>query len=455
VRRVTLKLPKVITSEEEHNARSCDSADLIHRCPSVKTPAALQNRSLGLRHFRGVTACFVCRCTHTHTIIIMASVNADAAAAVGRLCVAPVALDSKPTDSGKRGADLSDEEEVLARKKSKTTDAARRFHCTPATLLETLREYGVAVLPNVLNEGEIAAMRTGAWSTLEHLCQHASVPLKQANPATWKSFDEIIPNHSMLLQHYGVGHAQFIWDLRQNPKVVAPFAEMWKCKPNDLLVSFDAMSFHLPPETTGFGHFKSSWWHTDQSPLRNDFECIQSWVTAYDVNEGDATLAVLVGSHKHHNTLRAAAEAACAGDKTKKAKSDWFRINEAQLRAFKNLGCEEAYITCGAGSMVFWDSRTLHFGRESLATRAKPNFRCIAYVCMLPRRTVAPARNAKEDVFKRKQEAFKKRNMTSHWANKCILFSKAPWTWGKRVPPRIDPIPEPVLTPLGRKLAGF
>ena len=54
----------------------------------------------------------------------------------------------------------------------------------------------------------------------------------------------------MLLQHWKVGHSQFIWNLRQNPKIVNIFAKIWDCKQDELLTSFDGASFHLPSEIT-------------------------------------------------------------------------------------------------------------------------------------------------------------------------------------------------------------
>lgn len=331
-------------------------------------------------------------------------------------------------------------------KKSKSPNASQPYFCTPAAAAETLRKYGLAIVPNVLDATEIGAMKVGAWSAMEHLCRHTATPLKQDMPSTWSSFRELLPIHSMLLQHYGIGHAPFIWDVRQNSKVVAPFADIWKCKPEELLVSYDGMSFHFPPETIGYGNYRKSWFHTDQSPLRNEFECVQSWVTAYDVNDGDATLAVLVGSHLHHRTLREGALAS-----SNKGKSEWYALSESEIARYKDLGCTEHFVTCPAGSLVLWDSRTIHFGRESLKSRAEPNFRCIVYVCMVPRSKVT-----KPSIFKRRQEAFENRRMTSHWPNKCLLFAKQPRTWGRDIQlPKVDPFPEPVLTPLGRKLVGY
>jgi hypothetical protein len=192
-------------------------------------------------------------------------------------------------------------------------------------------------------------------------------------------------------------------------------------------------------------------------------------VTAYDVGADDATLSVLVGSHRHHSLLK---DSINLQDKnpSKNGKSDWYKITpEQQAMLIDDHGCTEHHITCPAGSMVFWDSRTEHCGRESLKTRNpdKPNFRCVAYICMLPRSAMpAPSKIAKNKTAEmakgtalakllvRRNKAFKERRMTTHWPTKCTLFSKAPQTYGKPLP-KVDPFPEPVLTALGRSLVGL
>ena len=173
-----------------------------------------------------------------------------------------------------------------------------RYIATPDNLKETLEEYGVAIIPSVLNDEECSQMASGMWDTLEDWTQHWDTQITRDNPASWKNIRDLFPKHSMLIQQYGLGHAQFIWNLRQNPKCVEIFAKLWNCSPEELLVSFDAASFHMPPEVTNIGWHRKTWVHTDQSYLRNDFECIQSWATAFDVNEGDATLAFYEKSHK-------------------------------------------------------------------------------------------------------------------------------------------------------------
>ena len=110
----------------------------------------------------------------------------------------------------------------------------------------------------------------------------------------------------------------------------------------------------MPQERTGCGWYRdNNWLHTDQSYQRNGFECLQSWVTSFDVNKGDATLTFLEGSNRYH------------GDFAKRFGSnpgDWNKLaNNDEVNFYiQEKGC----IRCPAGSMVFWDSRTIHVKRR-------------------------------------------------------------------------------------------
>ena len=167
--------------------------------------------------------------------------------------------------------------------------------------LSTLEKYGVAVIPSVFTELETKDLLDKMWSFFEHITKKFKTPIKRDKPETWKSFYSLYPLHAMLIQRFGIGHAQFAWDARQNIKAVEIFSELWSVEPEDLLVSFDGSSFHLPPETTNRGwNRNNTWYHSDQSFTRNDFECAQSFVTLNDINVGDGTLAFMEGSHKYH-----------------------------------------------------------------------------------------------------------------------------------------------------------
>jgi len=89
------------------------------------------------------------------------------------------------------------------------------------------------------------------------------------------------------------------------------------------------------------------------------------------VNVGDATLQFLEQSSKYHeefgNTL------------SNKYVKDWYT----------QKGCVLKRVICSAGSIILWDSRTMHQGVESIQKRKSPNFRTVVYVCMTPRKLVS------------------------------------------------------------------
>ncbi len=316
-----------------------------------------------------------------------------------------------------------------------------RFLATKDTVLKVLDQYGVAIIPNVLNEVEITNMKDGIWSYLEHITSEFDIPIDRNIEKTWKSFYQLLPMHAMMIQHWQIGHAQFLWDIRQNPKIVDVFATIWNVKPDELLVSFDGASFHLPPEITNRGYYRGNkWYHTDQRLSDSAFKCIQSWVTAFDVNEGDATLTLLEGSHKYHSELAKQFEKI---DIT----TDWYKLNENELQFYEQNDCNIKDITCPAGSMVLWDSRTIHAGKEVIKGRSTPNFRLVAYLCYIPRTLATPAN------IRKKKKAFEEQRTTSHWPHRPKLFSKYPRTYGATLPTVVD-IDSPKLTPLGYKLAG-
>jgi hypothetical protein len=325
---------------------------------------------------------------------------------------------------------------------SKASYVYQRYVTDASGLKKTLEKYGVAIIPKVLTTTECDNMYSGMWDALEHLTSGWTVPLNRDDPSTWSSISFLLPLHSMLMQHWGIGHAQYIWDLRQNPKILAIWKTLWNTE--DLLVSYDGISCHLPPETTGRGWLlrPGGWLHTDQSYTRNDFECVQSWVTCRDVLTGDATLMVLEGSHKYHGAFALAYPTAVSKD-------DWYRLDDNQRTFYIDKGCKPVYIKCPKGSMVFWDSRTIHCGQEAMKGRTSTNIRSIVYLCYTSR-TLA----TKADL-KKKQKYLNERRMTTHWPHKVKVFPKLPRLYPGQVVPTLNELPEPILNSTGMALAGF
>ena len=313
----------------------------------------------------------------------------------------------------------------------------REHYVNKNNILDKINKDGVAVIKDVLNQEELKLARKGSWQTLNYLTKNLEKPIQKKDPSSWKTLYELFPIHSMLIQHWKIGHAQYVWDIRQNEKVVDVFSKIWN--DSNLLTSFDGISFHLPPEQTNRGWYRGNdWFHTDQSPLKIGLKCVQGIVTLYDVNKGDASLRVLKGSNNYHQDF--------FNHFNNQEKNDWYKIKDEEMSYFDNF--ERNTILAKAGSLILWDSRTFHQGIEPRKTREKPNFRSIVYVCMTPR-----SWSDEKNILK-KQKAFNEMRLTSHWPHKVKLFPKNPRTYGKELG-AIASLKKPILSDLGKKLAGF
>lgn len=323
------------------------------------------------------------------------------------------------------------------------TYEGEKYYTTKEKLKKTIEKYGVAIIPNVFSDIECDSIYSKMWDFFEHITNKWNVPLNRQNQKTWKNFNNLCPLHSMLVQYYGIGQAQFAWEARQNQKAIDIFSYLWKT--NDLLVSFDGSSLHLPPEITNRGWYHKSWYHTDQSYTRNKFECVQSFVTLRDINDGDATLAVMESSNKYHEHFKNTFGI--------NNKDDWYKLSENQEKYYFDKGCKYKRIKCPKGSMVFWDSRTIHCGVEPLKNRNSSNIRAVVYLCYSPKKLIT------EKNLEKKQNAFNNLRTTNHYPCSIKLFPKKPRTYGNNTNEnlinKINEIEPPVLTPLGKKLAGF
>jgi ectoine hydroxylase-related dioxygenase (phytanoyl-CoA dioxygenase family) len=306
-------------------------------------------------------------------------------------------------------------------------------------LEKTLEEYGVAVIPSVLSKDECKKIVEGFWDYFEHISQKWPTPISREDSRTWRGIYRLYPLHSMLIQFFNIGQAQFCWDVRQNPAVADIYSRIYNCPAEKLLVSFDGVSFAAPPEETGRGWWKNTWYHCDQSFARNERECIQGWVNAYPTRVGDATLAIMEGSHKYHAEFR---------EKFHTSSGEWKKLTPEEQQFYVDKGCSYRRIMCPRGSLVLWDSRTIHCGTEAIKGREKPNFRAVVYVCYGPREL------ATEKNIKKKQQAFQEMRLTTHHPYRVRLFAKYPRTYGGEVP-EITQINPPILTDLGKKLAGL
>ena len=330
---------------------------------------------------------------------------------------------------------------------------------------ERVRAVGVSCLSSVLTEVECREMNDGMWKTIEYLTSNLKAPIKRGEPNTYRGIFELAPNHGGLIQHHRMGHADYVWKLRGNTKLLEAYTHIYNCKAEDLLVSFDGINCSLGPimGVRKRGMYQGrSWLHLDQRLSDRSERCVQSWVTANDIEVGDGTLVFLSGSHLLHEKF-----AKHFG--LKKETKDWFKLNPEHEKWYEEQGCKRICLTVPAGSQVFWDSRTVHSGQEALyeedcPKRSKPRTaRNVAYLCYQPREKTTLKKRKR--IFDESDPWFLR--LSSHWPNNMKLFGQYPRTFGNEVPEgccQSDPtrywsfvpdLPMPKLNKLARRLAGI
>ena len=171
------------------------------------------------------------------------------------------------------------------------TFAGEEFYTSPKGAKAMLEKYGLAIIPDRLTPEECQQMNEGMWNTAEYLTSKLSKPLKRSDPSTYYSVINLLPKDGGLFQKYGWGHAQYVWDVRSHPKVAEVFEEVYGTK--ELLVSFDGINCGLGPvindpkilpEQKGMYQGKHNL-HCEQRFIMNDFEQLQTWVTANPIGK--------------------------------------------------------------------------------------------------------------------------------------------------------------------------
>ena len=184
---------------------------------------------------------------------------------------------------------------IISLKNETLTYTGNHFHTTPSGAKEMLEKYGIAIIPDRLNSEECQQMNEGMWQTAEYLTSKLSKPLKRSDPTTYETVFQLESEMGGLIWNWGWGHAQYVWDVRSNPKVSEVFEEVFDTK--DLLVSFDAINCNLGALTPSqkYTYKGKHNLHCDQRFTKNDFECVQTWLSANPVGVGDGTLRILLG----------------------------------------------------------------------------------------------------------------------------------------------------------------
>jgi len=250
--------------------------------------------------------------------------------------------------------------------------------------------------------------------------------------SNWK---EAFPRHNKIGIFAGpAGQIQVLWDIRQDPRIVNLFAQIWNT--NDLIVSMDGLSLMCPPEIREGGHL-DPWPHVDQAILRwqdnvahNNHPplgfvsesslktkpfTIQGQFLFEDSFEGDGGFYCIPKSHLQFTEFAPPVETLEAMEIPKNEKS---KEKHAFLLNFFVSKTDESgnpyilkHIAAPRGSLILWDSRTVHWNQHANKDRPScdpPKVRMVGYLCYVPKARLT------EEGRSRRKEAFETGVSTGH-----------------------------------------
>ena len=265
-----------------------------------------------------------------------------------------------------------------------------------------LSENGYIVVPNILSTEECNDTINKIWTWLSNL----ETGIDRNNPNTWTA-KYWPPSRHGIIHKIPVGMEEFAWNVRSHPNVIDVFQKIWNT--DDLLSSFDSIGISKPPELLGQRKIvDKSWYHIDQSSDMTKSYCIQSFVNLLETTEKDSCFCCIPQSNNYFQEF--------ITENNLTHKENWYQLNQKDLDWFAAKGLHPVKVTAPTGSMVLWDSRTIHCNSMPVVPRNNPTFRYTVYVCMTPRSW------ATEETLQQRIKAYEENRMSTHIPHEFSLY---------------------------------
>ncbi len=337
----------------------------------------------------------------------------------------------------------------------------------PGNCIKDLATLGYCVIP-VLSEAEAENLNQRVWS--EYI-EKAWPGCKRDDRSNWAETFPQQNNYGLLGGR--VGQIQALWDLRQDPRIIAIFAKIWGT--NELIVSMEGISLVCPPEIKQW--YFEYWPYLSQQVGQKgcvsppNFVCessietkpymIRGQVLFEDSFGGDGGFFCIPGSHREFNAFAPLFE-----EKLKeliKGPHSWeeqMRIRREYIfNFFKKKDADGnpyriQHVIARRGSLIVWDARVIHWNQHPSLDRPycnPPRVQMVAYLCYVPKKRLTE--KAKET----RKQAFNEGCATTHDPAFPELLREETMRNG-RVPyskPSDYVFPKIVLGDLGHQLLGI
>jgi len=251
----------------------------------------------------------------------------------------------------------------------------------PERLREVMKEHGVVLVTEVLSNQECRAFEE-LW--LQDLLQvlpansEAAQALRQEGVKAWRSeWGDIVGKRGSASRR-GLPHGSFAWTARLHPEVKKLFADLFEVESGSLIVGLDNPFWSAADACGRKGN--EEWLHTDQNHQTGlTWRCFQGLLYVWpSTSEAASTTVVWPGSHRDvYDRMMSDGH---AKQKGKSVFGQSVKLNrlEHERGLLPEAIAGSRRVPCPAGSMLFWDSRTVHQGWGGGRRLAQP-------VCWEPR----------------------------------------------------------------------
>jgi len=262
----------------------------------------------------------------------------------------------------------------------------------PARIRETLQRHGVCLVLGVLSPQERTIMQAlWARDLVGLLADPSAAPPELTDaaerlrveglPRAWPECLSGYLGRPGVAAHRGMAHGAFAWAARLHPAVRHVFSALHEVPADEMCVGLDCV-FYMPGGTPAVDSDRE-WLHVDQNHHTGmTSECGQGVLYVWPSDdEASSTTVIWPRSHREvYDELMTDEQAIVKG---RKASGHLVRLADLhdegrreRLLAAARHGARR--MPCPAGSLLLWDSRTVHQGWASGARLAQP-------VCWEPR----------------------------------------------------------------------
>lgn len=252
-----------------------------------------------------------------------------------------------------------------------------------------LAEHGVSLVTDILSQQECFDLERlwqadllGALDTtrVDESSLAAAKRLRSEGIAAWQDSWSVGLGKKGVVSQRGLPHGAFAWNARMHPEVRKVFSNIFSTATEELAVGLDCTFWSSADSLAAVAN--NEWLHCDQNHRTGlTWPCVQGVLYVWP-SEGEKASTTVVWPGSHKDVYRRIMEDAVA---YKRGKTGGQSVRLSQLtdrRLREDLTARamasSRRVPCPAGSLLLWDSRTIHQGWAGGPRLAQP-------ICWEPR----------------------------------------------------------------------